>query len=135
MANCPRAVWSVDNRTAGFRLCGEGTKAARIECRIGGADLIRGLATAYEVQVDLVKGISLHEFKIDHVAHLGPSVAAGLGTHPEAGHDTRRGAGGRDRYRGRVHRARAGSPGQASVTIVPVTLEWARWDRPAGDAE
>jgi 2-methylcitrate dehydratase len=47
---------------------------------IGGADLIRGLATAYEVQVDLVKGISLHEFKIDHVAHLGPSVAAGLGT-------------------------------------------------------
>ncbi|SPM35417.1 2-methylcitrate dehydratase PrpD [Mycobacterium rhizamassiliense] len=47
---------------------------------IGGADLIRGLATAYEIQVDLVKGISLHEFKIDHVAHLGPSVAAGLGT-------------------------------------------------------
>jgi 2-methylcitrate dehydratase len=47
---------------------------------IGGADLIRGLATGYEIQVDLVKGISLHEFKIDHVAHLGPSVAAGLGT-------------------------------------------------------
>lgn len=47
---------------------------------IGGADLIRGIATAYEVQVDLVKGICLHEHKIDHVAHLGPSVAAGLGT-------------------------------------------------------
>ncbi|RUP04195.1 MAG: MmgE/PrpD family protein [Mycobacterium sp.] len=47
---------------------------------IGGADLIRGLATAYEIQVDLVKGICLHEHKIDHVAHLGPSVAAGLGT-------------------------------------------------------
>ncbi|ORA20060.1 2-methylcitrate dehydratase PrpD [Mycobacterium arosiense] len=47
---------------------------------ISGADLIRGLATAYEIQVDLVRGISLHEFKIDHVAHLGPSVAAGLGT-------------------------------------------------------
>lgn len=47
---------------------------------IGGADLIRGLATAYEVQVDLVKGICLHEHKIDHVAHLGPSVVAGLGT-------------------------------------------------------
>jgi 2-methylcitrate dehydratase len=45
-----------------------------------GADLIRGLATAYEIQVDLVKGISLHEFKIDHVAHLGPSAAAGIGT-------------------------------------------------------
>ncbi len=47
---------------------------------LSGADLIRGLATAYEIQVDLVKGICLHEHKIDHVAHLGPSVAAGIGT-------------------------------------------------------
>ncbi len=47
---------------------------------VAGADLIRGLATAYEVQIDLVKGICLHEHKIDHVAHLGPSVAAGIGT-------------------------------------------------------
>lgn len=47
---------------------------------LSGDDLIRGLATAYEVQVDLVKGICLHEHKIDHVAHLGPSVAAGIGT-------------------------------------------------------
>ncbi len=34
-----RAAWSRDNRTAGFRLCGEGSKGIRIECRIGGADL------------------------------------------------------------------------------------------------
>jgi 2-methylcitrate dehydratase len=47
---------------------------------VRGADLIRGLATAYEVQIDLAKGICLHENKIDHVAHLGPSVAAGIGT-------------------------------------------------------
>ncbi len=47
---------------------------------IGGQDLIRGIATGYEIQIDLVKGICLHEHKIDHVAHLGPSVAAGLGT-------------------------------------------------------
>jgi 2-methylcitrate dehydratase len=47
---------------------------------VRGAELIRGLATAYEIQIDLVKGICLHEHKIDHVAHLGPSVAAGLGT-------------------------------------------------------
>ncbi|AKS36215.1 2-methylcitrate dehydratase PrpD [Mycolicibacterium goodii] len=47
---------------------------------VRGADLIRGLATAYEIQIDLVKGICLHQHKIDHVAHLGPSVAAGLGT-------------------------------------------------------
>ncbi len=39
-------AWSVDNRTAGFRLCGEGTKAVRIECRIGGADLNPYLAIA-----------------------------------------------------------------------------------------
>lgn len=47
---------------------------------LGGPDLIRGLATAYEIQIALVKGICLHEHRIDHVAHLGPSVAAGLGT-------------------------------------------------------
>lgn len=45
-----------------------------------GADLIRGLATGYQVQIDLVRGICLHENKIDHVAHLGPSAAAGIGT-------------------------------------------------------
>ncbi len=47
---------------------------------VSGRDLIRGLATAYEVQIDLVRGISLHKHKIDHVAHLGPSAAAGIGT-------------------------------------------------------
>nr|WP_221333390.1 2-methylcitrate dehydratase PrpD [Nocardia transvalensis] len=45
-----------------------------------GRDLIRGLATGYEIQVDLVRAICLHEHKIDHVAHLGPSAAAGIGT-------------------------------------------------------
>jgi 2-methylcitrate dehydratase len=45
-----------------------------------GAALVRGLATGYEIQVDLVKGICLHEHKIDHIAHLGPSAAAGIGT-------------------------------------------------------
>jgi 2-methylcitrate dehydratase len=44
-----------------------------------GADLVRGIAAAYEIQVDLVKGICLHEHKIDHIAHLGPSAAAGIG--------------------------------------------------------
>ncbi len=41
-----KAVWSLDNRTAGFRVCGEGTKAIRCECRIGGADLNPHLAFA-----------------------------------------------------------------------------------------
>ncbi|MDR3106787.1 MAG: MmgE/PrpD family protein [Bifidobacteriaceae bacterium] len=48
--------------------------------RLDGENLLRGIVTAYEIQVDLAKAISLHAHKIDHVAHLGPSVAAGLGT-------------------------------------------------------
>jgi 2-methylcitrate dehydratase len=45
-----------------------------------GRDLVRGIVTGYEIQMDLVRAISLHQHKIDHVAHLGPSVAAGIGT-------------------------------------------------------
>jgi glutamine synthetase len=41
-----KAIWSFDNRTAGFRLCGAGSKGIRIECRIGGADLNPYLAFA-----------------------------------------------------------------------------------------
>src|SRR5690606_39792259 len=41
-----KAAWSRDNRTAGYRLCGEGTKGIRIECRVGGADLNPYLAFA-----------------------------------------------------------------------------------------
>lgn len=44
-----------------------------------GADVIRGIAAAYEIQVNLVKGICLHEHKIDHIAHIGPSAAGGVG--------------------------------------------------------
>jgi 2-methylcitrate dehydratase len=50
------------------------------QTKSNGMDLIRGILTGYEVQVNLVKGICLHEHKIDHIAHLGPSVAAGLGS-------------------------------------------------------
>ena len=45
-----------------------------------GAQLLKGLLTGYEIQIDLVRAICLHEHKIDHVAHLGPSAAAGIGT-------------------------------------------------------
>ncbi|RKR75057.1 MmgE/PrpD family protein [Frondihabitans australicus] len=44
-----------------------------------GEALVRGIATGYEIQIDLAKAISLHAHKIDHVAHLGPSAAAGIG--------------------------------------------------------
>jgi 2-methylcitrate dehydratase len=45
-----------------------------------GHDLLRGIATAYEVQINLVKSISLHKHKIDHIAHLCPAQDAGIGT-------------------------------------------------------
>ncbi|MFZ4407178.1 MAG: MmgE/PrpD family protein [Paracraurococcus sp.] len=45
-----------------------------------GKELIRGLATGYELQIDLVRAICLHEHRIDHIAHLCPSAAAGIGT-------------------------------------------------------
>jgi glutamine synthetase len=41
-----KIVWSHDNRTAGFRLCGAETPSVRVECRIGGADLNPYLAFA-----------------------------------------------------------------------------------------
>ncbi len=45
-----------------------------------GSALVRGIATGYEIQMDLVRAICLHKHKIDHVAHIGPSAAAGIGT-------------------------------------------------------
>ncbi len=49
-------------------------------CGKDGRALVRGIATGYEIQMDLVRGISLHKHKIDHVAHIGPSASAGIGT-------------------------------------------------------
>jgi glutamine synthetase len=48
-----RAVWSFDNRTAGYRLCGADSKAVRVECRVGGADLNPYLAFAALIAVGL----------------------------------------------------------------------------------
>jgi 2-methylcitrate dehydratase len=49
------------------------------QCSRSGADLLRAIVVAYEIQIDLVRSICLHQYKKDHIAHLGPSVAAGLG--------------------------------------------------------
>ena len=56
-----KAIWSKDNRTAGYRLCGEGTKGIRIECRVGGSDLNPYLAMA----ALLAAGIAGLEQKLD----------------------------------------------------------------------
>ena len=50
------------------------------QCGKDGRDLVRGIATGYEIQVNLVKSICLHEHKIDHIAHIGPSASAAVGT-------------------------------------------------------
>ena len=44
-----------------------------------GKDLLRGLVAAYEIHVNLVKAICLHEHKKDHIAHLAPAQAGGIG--------------------------------------------------------
>lgn len=53
-----------------------------------GHELARGIATGYEIQISLVKAVSLHKHKIDHVAHLGPSAAAGIGAMLKLDQDT-----------------------------------------------
>ncbi len=45
-----------------------------------GQDLLKGLVTGYEIHVNLVKAICLHKHKKDHIAHLCPASAAGIGT-------------------------------------------------------
>ena len=45
-----------------------------------GRDLIRGIATGYEIHIDLVRAISLHKHKIDHITHLCPARRPGIGT-------------------------------------------------------
>jgi glutamine synthetase len=48
-----KAVWSTDNRTSGYRVCGTETKAVRIECRVGGADLNPYLGLAAQLAAGL----------------------------------------------------------------------------------
>lgn len=44
-----------------------------------GADLLNGIATSYEIQVNLAKGMPLNSHSIDHVGHLAPAVTGGIG--------------------------------------------------------
>jgi len=48
-----RAVWSLDNRTAGYRLCAANSQSIRIECRVGGSDLNPYLALASQIAAGL----------------------------------------------------------------------------------
>jgi len=53
-----KAIWSRDNRTAGYRVVGEGTKSIRVECRVGGSDLNPYLALAAQIAAGIagIKG-------------------------------------------------------------------------------
>ena len=51
-----KIVWSVDNRTAAYRLCGAGTSGIRVECRVPGADMNPYLAQAAMLAAG-IKGI------------------------------------------------------------------------------
>lgn len=44
-----------------------------------GKELLRGIVAGYELHVNLVKGICLHKHKKDHIAHLCPASAGGIG--------------------------------------------------------
>ena len=44
-----------------------------------GKELLAGLLSAYEIHISLVKSMCLHKHKIDHIAHLCPAQAGGLG--------------------------------------------------------
>ncbi len=61
------SVWSVDNRSAGFRVVSPNTKNVRLECRIGGADLNPYIAIAANIAAGLAgidEGLELEkEFK------------------------------------------------------------------------
>ena len=71
-----RAVWSVDNRTAGFRLCGAHSKAIRVECRVGGADLNPYLAFAALIAAGLAGIEGRMELEPAHAgdAYLQPGL-------------------------------------------------------------
>ena len=61
-----KAVWSADNRTAGFRVCGVQSKAVRVECRIPGSDANPYLSCA----VLLAAGLDGIEQKLELEAEL-----------------------------------------------------------------
>lgn len=83
------SVWSVDNRTAGFRLCGAGTKAVRVECRIGGSDLNPYLAMAAQLaagmagikeKLTLSPPLTGDAYSAKKVVHIPANLRDAIGT-------------------------------------------------------
>ena len=84
-----KIAWSVDNRTAGYRLVGEGTRGVRIECRIPGSDINPYLSCAAQLAAGLSgidEGLSLDEPVIGDVYGMDdvPEIPSTLRTATEA---------------------------------------------------
>lgn len=84
-----KTAWSVDNRTAGFRLCGANTKAVRFECRIPGSDMNPYLAQAALIAAGikgLQEGLTLEKpvggdvYDNENVPHIPTTLFEAIGT-------------------------------------------------------
>ncbi|WP_353471517.1 glutamine synthetase family protein [Salipiger sp. H15] len=82
-----KTAWSVDNRTAGFRLVGEHTKGVRIECRIPGSDMNPYLACAaqlaaglagIEEKLELSDPVKGDIYGMDHVPDVPSTLRASI---------------------------------------------------------
>lgn len=70
-----RAVWSLDNRSAAFRVCGAGGPGVRVECRIGGADMNPHVALAALIAAGLDgidRGLALEAPTAGYAYAAGP---------------------------------------------------------------
>lgn len=68
-----KAIWSIDNRTAGYRVAAPQTPGVRVECRVGGADLNPYLALASQIAL----GIAGIEQKLElEAAYQGDAYRA-----------------------------------------------------------
>jgi glutamine synthetase len=68
-----KIAWSIDNRTSGYRLVGEGSKGVRIECRIPGSDINPYLACAAQLAAGLTgieQGLTLGDPVTGDVYHM-----------------------------------------------------------------
>ena len=50
------------------------------QCGANGTQLLRGIATAYEVSGSLTTGIALHTHRIDHLPHIAAGMVTGIGS-------------------------------------------------------
>ncbi len=85
-----KIAWSIDNRTAAYRLVGDGTPGVRIECRIPGSDMNPYLACAAQLAAGLsgieenlsladpVNGDVYGMAEIPSIPHTMPAAAEAL---------------------------------------------------------